>query len=434
MDTVLLLVTLGALLLLAGLSVLLLLKNQAAQAEVARQREENAVLSNTLSMERGQFDEKIALLKESKQELSLQFKNLANEIFDDKSKRFEERNQQSLNLLLNPLQEKIKTFEKRVEDSYNSEARERTSLGVEIKKLHELNARLGEEAANLVNALKGDNKAQGNWGEMILTTLLERSGLTRGVEYEVQVSLSADDGSRLQPDVVVHLPESRDIIIDSKVSLKAWEGFCSTDDASERSAHAKAHVQSIRSHVRGLSSKNYQNLIGVNTLDYVFLFMPIEAAYSLAIQEDPALNNEAFEKNVIFVGPTTLLTTLKTVQNLWRFAQQNQNAKKIAEEAGKLYDKFVAFSEDIEDLGKKLDATNTSYTKAQNKLMSGRGNLISRSEKLRDLGAKTAKRHKPQVLQEALGDRDAEDGTDAGPARLDDGSAPGSTGEEGGDA
>jgi DNA recombination protein RmuC len=379
---------------------------ESLQAETARLNEKNAVLETKLELEKTQFEEKLALLKESKAELSLQFKNLANEIFDDKSKRFEERNTVALSGLLNPLQEKIKTFEKRVEDSYNAEARERFSLSSELKKLHELNDRLGVEAANLVNALKGDNKSQGNWGEMILTTLLERSGLTKGKEYEVQVSLNSQDGARLQPDVVVHMPEGRDIIIDSKVSLKAWEAFTSADDAAERESHIKAHVQSIRSHVRGLSAKSYQNLVGVNTLDYVFLFMPIEAAYSVAIQQDPDLNQDAFERNVIFVGPATLLTTLKTVQNLWRFEQQNQNAKQIAESAGKLYDKFVGFSEDIEELGKKMEAANTSYDKAYNKLKSGRGNLISRTEKLRLLGAKTAKQHKTAVLQEALADED----------------------------
>ncbi len=379
---------------------------ESLKAETARLNEKNAVLETKLELEKTQFEEKLALLKESKAELSLQFKNLANEIFDDKSKRFEERNTVALSGLLNPLQEKIKTFEKRVEDSYNAEARERFSLSSELKKLHELNDRLGVEAANLVNALKGDNKSQGNWGEMILTTLLERSGLTKGKEYEVQVSLNSQDGARLQPDVVVHMPEGRDIIIDSKVSLKAWEAFTSADDAAERESHIKAHVQSIRSHVRGLSAKSYQNLVGVNTLDYVFLFMPIEAAYSVAIQQDPDLNQDAFERNVIFVGPATLLTTLKTVQNLWRFEQQNQNAKQIAESAGKLYDKFVGFSEDIEELGKKMEAANTSYDKAYNKLKSGRGNLISRTEKLRLLGAKTAKQHKTAVLQEALADED----------------------------
>lgn len=379
---------------------------ESLQAETARLNEKNAVLETKLELEKTQFEEKLALLKESKSELSLQFKNLANEIFDDKSKRFEERNTVALSGLLNPLQEKIKTFEKRVEDSYNAEARERFSLSSELKRLHELNDRLGVEAANLVNALKGDNKSQGNWGEMILTTLLERSGLTKGKEYEVQVSLNSQDGARLQPDVVVHMPEGRDIIIDSKVSLKAWEEFTSADDAAERENHIKAHVQSIRSHVRGLSAKSYQNLVGVNTLDYVFLFMPIEAAYSVAIQQDPDLNQDAFERDVIFVGPATLLTTLKTVQNLWRFEQQNQNAKQIADSAGKLYDKFVGFSEDIEELGKKMEAANTSYDKAYNKLKSGRGNLISRTEKLRLLGAKTAKQHKATVLQEALADED----------------------------
>lgn len=379
---------------------------ESLQAETARLNENKAVLETKLELEKTQFEEKLALLKESKAELSLQFKNLANEIFDDKSKRFEERNTVALSGLLNPLQEKIKTFEKRVEDSYNAEARERFSLSNDLKKLHELNDRLGVEAANLVTALKGDNKSQGNWGEMILTTLLERSGLTKGKEYEVQVSLNSQDGARLQPDVVVHMPEGRDLIIDSKVSLKAWEAFTSADDAAERESHIKAHVQSIRSHVRGLSAKSYQNLVGVNTLDYVFLFMPIEAAYSVAIQQDPDLNQDAFERNVIFVGPATLLTTLKTVQNLWRFEQQNQNAKQIAESAGKLYDKFVGFSEDIEELGKKMEAANTSYDKAYNKLKSGRGNLISRTEKLRLLGAKTAKQHKTAVLQEALADED----------------------------
>lgn len=379
---------------------------ESLQAETARLNENKAVLETKLELEKTQFEEKLALLKESKAELSLQFKNLANEIFDDKSKRFEERNTVALSGLLNPLQEKIKTFEKRVEDSYNAEARERFSLSNDLKKLHELNDRLGVEAANLVNALKGDNKSQGNWGEMILTTLLERSGLTKGKEYEVQVSLNSQDGARLQPDVVVHMPEGRDIIIDSKVSLKAWEAFTSADDAAERESHIKAHVQSIRSHARGLSAKSYQNLVGVNTLDYVFLFMPIEAAYSVAIQQDPDINQDAFERNVIFVGPATLLTTLKTVQNLWRFEQQNQNAKQIAESAGKLYDKFVGFSEDIEELGKKMEAANTSYDKAYNKLKSGRGNLISRTEKLRLLGAKTAKQHKTAVLQEALADED----------------------------
>jgi DNA recombination protein RmuC len=236
------------------------------------------------------------------------------------------------------------------------------------------------------------------------------------------MSLNAEDGSRLQPDVVVHLPEARELIIDSKVSLKAWEAYTSAESPEDKAAHIKAHVQSVRAHVRGLSSKNYQNLIGVNTLDYVFLFMPIEAAYSIAIQEDPDINHDAFEKNVIFVGPTTLLTTLKTVQNLWRFEQQNQNAKQIAEAAGKLYDKFVAFSEDIEDLGKKIKATNESYDKAHNKLKSGRGNLISRTEKLRLLGAKTAKQHKQEVLQEALADEIAAD-SDTQSIGLDDASS-----------
>jgi DNA recombination protein RmuC len=248
METLFLLISLGATACLVIAVIWLATKLQ-------RQRETNLVLEKTLELEKSQFEEKLALLKESKEELSLQFKNLANEIFDDKSKRFEEKNQQSLSALLNPLQDRIRTFEKRVEETYSNEARERHTLGAEIKKLYELNDKLGVEAANLVQALKGDNKSQGNWGELILTSILERSGLTKGVEYEVQVSLNAEDGSRLQPDVVVHLPESRDIIIDSKVSLKAWEGFTSAEDPESKEGYLKQHIQSIRGHVRGLAAK-----------------------------------------------------------------------------------------------------------------------------------------------------------------------------------
>ena len=357
-----------------------------------------------MDLERKQFEEKLSLLNESREQLVITFKNLANEIFDDKSKKFTATNKESLNAVLNPLQERIQRFEKRVEETYDKESKERFSLAKEIENLQKLNTRISEEAINLTNALKGDNKAQGSWGEFVLESILEKSGLVKGREYEVQVSLKDEEGGKAQPDVIVHLPESRDIIIDSKVSLKAWDAYSAAKEESIKEEALKQHIASIRNHVKLLSSKDYQNLVGVNSLDYVFLFMPIEAAYSAALQEDPELFQFAFERNIIFVVPTTLLTTLKTVQNLWRLAQQNQNANEIAERAGALYDKFVAFVDDLDDVGHRIDASKKSFEKARNKLLSGRGNLVKRAESLKQLGAKTSKKQKVENLSSALDD------------------------------
>lgn len=381
-------------------------------------REENASLKTRLELELKQSAEKQALLSESREQLSVAFKNIANEIFEDKTQRFATTSKESLATVLNPLQQKILQFEKKVEDTYQKESNERFSLAREIRSLQELNAKISTDAVNLTNALKGDNKAQGNWGEFVLESLLEKSGLVKGREYEVQVSLKTEDGSKSQPDVVVHLPESKDIIIDSKVSLKAWDAFTSAATAESQAEHLKAHLQSIRQHIKGLSAKDYQNLTGVNSLDYVLLFLPIEAAFSMALQHDPELFQFAFERNIIFVGPTTLLTTLKTVHNLWRLVQQSQNAVEIAEQAGRLYDKFVAFVADLDEVGAKIDASKKSFEKAHNKLQSGRGNLIRRAESLRQLGAKTSKKQNTERLQSALD----EDGIDYLPdaAEIDD--------------
>lgn len=377
---------------------------QDAVAELQDIREESAQLRTSLNLERKQFDEKLILLENSKDQLSIAFKNVANEIFDDKTKKFEANSKANLSSVLSPLQEKISQFEKRVEETYDKESKERFSLAREIKSLQELNTRISEEAVNLTNALKGDNKTQGSWGELVLETILEKSGLVKGREYEVQVSLKSEEGVKYQPDVIVHLPESRDIIIDSKVSLKAWDAFCSNDDETTKADLLKQHIQSVRSHVKLLSEKDYQNLTGVNSLDYVFLFMPIESAYGMAIQNDPELLQYAFERNIIFVVPTTLLMSLRTVQNLWRLAQQNQNAQEIANKAGALYDKFVAFVEDVDDIGHKIDASKKSFEKAHNKLISGRGNLVRRAESLKELGAKTAKKQKSNVLESSRED------------------------------
>ena len=375
-------------------------QNASFRQELQALREIKARLETSLELERKQHGEKLTLLNESKEQLTVAFKNIANEIFDDKSKKLVDNNKESLATVLSPLQDKIRQFEKRVEDTYDKESQQRFSLAREIKQLQQMNTQISEDAVNLTNALKGDNKAQGNWGEMILETLLENSGLVKGREYEVQVSLQSTEGGKFQPDVVVHLPESRDIIIDSKVSLKAWDAYCSTDDVDEKAGFLKQHVQSVRSHVKGLSGKDYQNLAGISTLDYVFLFMPIDAAYSVAIQSDPGLSQYAFEKNIVFVSPTMLLTTLKLAQNLWRLDQQNRNAVEIAEKAGALYDKFVNFVGDLEDVGARIDSSKKSYENAHKKLRSGTGNLIRRVEDLKTLGAKTSKKLEREALAE----------------------------------
>ncbi len=382
-----------------------LAEQHSLEAELQARREENASLRTSLQMEKEQTAEKLQLLNESREQLSIAFKNIANEIFEDKTRKFNDVSKDSLSTLLNPLQEKISQFEKRVEETYDKESKDRFSLTNEIKNLQELNKRISEDAVNLTNALKGDNKAQGNWGEFVLESILEKSGLVKGREYDVQVNLRAEDGSKLQPDIVVHLPESRDIIIDSKVSLKAWDDYCSTDDEAKREDYLKQHIQSLRLHVKNLAGKDYQNLTGLNSLDYVCLFMPIEAAYAEAARHDSELLTFAFERNIVFVVPSTLLAILKTVQNLWRLAQQSQNASEIARRAGDLYDKFAAFVSDLQEVGTRLDATQKTYDRAFNKLKSGRGNLLRRVETLKKLGAKTSK----QLDQELLGQAEEND-------------------------
>jgi DNA recombination protein RmuC len=365
-------------------------------------REKITRLQTTLDHEREKFSE-------SRDQMTVAFKNIANEIFDDKSKKFTESNRDSLSAILSPLQERIQNFEKRVEETYDKESKERFSLAKEINNLKELNSRISKDAVNLTNALKGDNKAQGTWGEIVLESILEKSGLLKGREYEVQVSLKAEDGSRSQPDVVVHLPEDRDIIIDSKVSLKAWDAYCAEDEKIAKENYLKQHIQSVRLHIKTLAAKDYQNLIGLNSLDYVFLFMPIEAAYAMAAQSGIELSQYGFERNIIIVVPSTLMTTLKTVHNIWRLAQQNKNAQEIADKAGAMYDKFVAFVSDLEDIGSKIDASKESFDKAQNKLVSGRGNLLSRVEKLKQLGAKTSKKHNAEIAKRAETDKEEDE-------------------------
>ena len=348
-------------------------------------------LDAELDSERKQGLGRIESLNEAKEALTSQFKNLANEILEDKSKRFTEQNAASLDALLKPLQTKLTEFKEQVSNSYGNEARERFALKSEIERLANLNLRMSDETRSLTQALKGDSKVQGNWGELVLESILESSGLRKGEEYLVQDSHTQTDGSRLQPDVVVKLPEGRSLVVDSKVSITAYARHAETTDPIVAEQELAAHIQSLRQHIQGLSGKNYSSLYGIGSVDFVLMFVPIEPAFLLALKTAPNLYQEALAKNIVLVCPSTLMATLRTVAHLWRQDHQNRNALEIAKQCGTLYDKFVGFLEDLEKLGQRLDQAQTSYHDAFNKLKSGKGNLIRTAEKVRELGVKPSK-------------------------------------------
>ena len=335
--------------------------------------------------------DQLALLEQARNSLTQQFEALANRIFESRQTVFQQQSQQQLEGLVAPLREQLQQFRQKVEHVYESENRDRTALITEIRLLKNLSQQVSQDAANLAVALKGDNKRQGNWGEVILERILEQSGLEKGREYDTQVNLRADSGERRLPDVIVHLPEGRDIVIDAKVTLLDYQRYCEAVDETERERSLKAHVQALRSHVLRLSDKSYQQLEGIRTLDFVLLFMPVEAAFSLAFQHDQSLFAEAFDKGIVIVSPTTLLATLRTVQSIWRYEKQNRNAEKIAQEAGKLFDQFARVGESLEELGKQLQRATHSYDETMKRFSSGRGNLVSRTENLKKLGARTSK-------------------------------------------
>ena len=356
----------------------------------------NSRLSTQLQQEREAHQEKLVLLLAAKEELSNQFKTLANDILEEKSKRFSEQNQHSLSQLINPLHERIQGFSQLVQNTYEKEAKERTTLEVELKRLQELNTQLHGDAKALTDALTGtQNKNQGNWGEMILEKVLESSGLQKGREYIVQAATTITDEHgqqrRLQPDVLVNLPDNKQIIIDAKVSLTAYVRYTQAADAQAAARELAAHVHSVRQHIKELAAKRYDNIDGINTLDFVFMFIPVEPAYLLALQHDNQLFDDCFAKRIMLVGPSTLLATLRTVANIWRNEQQNQNALTIAQEGGKLYDKFVGFVATLEGVGKNIEQAQTQYQTAMKQLHTGRGNLINRAKKLSQLGVPTSK-------------------------------------------
>ena len=377
------------------------LELQGKAETAASQSIELAELRNTLANERSTSQEKLSLLLDAKVALTDQFKSLASDILEEKSKRFTEQNQTNLGALLDPLKLKITEFQSQVERSYVQEGKERSALSVELSHLKELNQQLSEDAKNLTRALRGSAKAQGTWGEWILETVLDGSGLRKGHEYVVQSNLSREDGTRALPDVVIHLPEGRSLVIDSKVSLVAYEEFAVTENEGERAAAGKRHMESIKGHIKGLSGKNYQSLYHLNSLDFVLLFVPIEPAFMLAVASDKDLFMDAWNRNVLLVSPSTLLFVVRTVAHLWRQEAQSRNAQEIAKRGAELYDKFVGFVEDMNSIGTRLKQAQSAYADAHGKLSSGRGNLVGQAQKLRQLGVKPSKSLAPALVDGA---------------------------------
>lgn len=378
------------------------------QTELKQEREKSEKLTSENSSLKSDYTNLQEKLNEQKNEIEelqekfvKEFENLANKIFEEKSAKFTEQNKEKIGEILNPLKEKISEFEKKVEESSRESIKGHSSLKEQLEMLRQMNQQITQEAKNLTEALKGQSKTQGNWGEFILESILEKSGLVKGREYFVQESLVTEAGKRYQPDVIINLPENKSVIIDSKVSLNAYERYISSDDENEKLKALRDHIISIRSHLKSLSSKNYQTLYQLNSLDFVLMFMPIEPAFALAVQQDAGLFNEAFEMNIVIVSPSTLLATLRTIASIWRQENQNKNALEIAKQAGALYDKFVNFYNDLVDVGKKLDAAKDSYEEAMKKVHDGRGNLIAGVEKMKQLGAKASKSLPPAALNRA---------------------------------
>lgn len=371
-------------------------------------RNEKEVLAIQLSKKEADFDNLWERNKEQKQEVeklqekfTKEFENLANKILEEKSTKFTEQNRENMKNILSPLQDKIHMFEKKVEDTHKESIDYHAALRQQILGLREMNEQMSKETLNLTKALKGDSKMQGNWGELILERVLEKSGLEKGREYEVQQSFTNELGSRVFPDVVINLPDGKKMVVDSKVSLVAYEKYINEEDETLRIIHMKEHVSSIRRHVEQLSAKNYHDLYQIESPDFVLLFIPMEPAFAIALNEDTMLYNRAFEKNIVIVTPSTLLATLRTIDSMWSNQKQQENAFEIARQAGALYDKFEGFVNDLVKIGKKMDEAKTEYQGAMNKLFDGKGNLISSVEKLKKMGAKAKKSLPENILKRA---------------------------------
>jgi len=378
------------------------------QTEKENIRNEKESLAIQLSKKEVDFDNLWERNKEQKEEVNQlqekftkEFENLANKILEEKTNKFTEQNKENLKNILSPLQERIHLFEKKVEDTHKESIDYHAALRQQILNLRETNEQMSKETLNLTKALKGDTKMQGNWGELILEKVLEKSGLEKGREYEVQQSFVSDEGNRVQPDVVINLPDGKKMIVDAKVSLTAYERYVNEDDETTRIQHLKEHVNSIKRHVEQLGSKNYHDLYQMESPDFVLLFIPMEPAFAIALNEDASLYNKAFEKNIVIVTPSTLLATLRTIDSMWTNQKQQENAYEIARQAGALYDKFEGFVNDLIKIGKKMDEAKTEYQGAMNKLVDGKGNLITSVEKLKKMGAKAKKALPESILNRA---------------------------------
>jgi len=380
----------------------------ALQSDLKSEREKSEKLNSESSSLKSDYSNLQTKLTEQKSEIeklqekfTKEFENLANRIFDKNTSKFSEQSKSNLQEILNPLKEKIFEFQTKVEDT-NKESIDRfASLRQQLLTLSEMNQRISQDAQNLTKALKGDTKTQGNWGEFILESLLEKSGLVKDREFSLQESVLSEDGRRLQPDVIVNLPDNKSVIIDSKVSLVAYEKYINAENDIEKDESLKNHLISVRSHVKNLASKSYQNIYQLNSIDFVLLFMPIEASFALAMQSDRSLFDSGKEQNIFIVSPTTLLAILRTIEFIWKREKQNKNAVEIAKQSGEMLDKFASFVDDLISIGKGLVSTKDNYDKAMNKLTEGRGNLISRSEKIKNLGAKASKSLPPNILNRA---------------------------------
>ncbi|HCG6767740.1 TPA: DNA recombination protein RmuC [Vibrio parahaemolyticus] len=379
--------------------------------ELGQMREQKSRLETQLREQQARHEqmnqanaEKLQILEQAEVRLKQQFEHLANQLFEEKTAKVDLQNRQSLEGLLSPLKEQLEGFKKQVNDSFSQEAKERHTLVHELKNLQRLNEQMTREAVNLTQALKGDNKQQGNWGEVVLARVLAESGLREGHEYETQVNLQSEAGKRYQPDVIVHLPQNKQVVVDSKMALVAYERYFNAETDAERDRALSAHLTALRAHIKGLSMKDYHKLKGIQSLDYVLMFIPVEPAFQVAIQADPGLIKDAMEQNIILVSPTTLLVALRTIDNLWRNERQNENAKLIAQRATKLYDKLRLFIDDMEGLGGALDRANQTYQGAMNKLATGRGNVIRQAESFRQLGVEIKRPISSDLAQLAQSD------------------------------